>query len=262
MMNWFRRQRLRYLLRRDRVPIQIWEQVVSSAPALTGLSLGELTRLRELATLFLHDKSFSPVRGLDLTEEMRVAIAAQACLLVLELGMDYFDGWTEIIVYPGAFRVSRETTDEIGLVHQEERALSGESWLRGPVVLSWSDIQRDMASPHPGRNVVIHEFAHKLDALNGAANGMPPLHATMARERWTQVLSTAYAKLTHQLSHHHRPCVNAYAATDPAEFFAVASEYFFTGPVVLLRECPEVYGQLKLFYRQDPAGRLNGVRHI
>lgn len=133
--------------------------------------------------------------------------------------------------------------------------MSGESWSRGPVILSWDDITSDMAPLHPGHNVVVHEFAHKLDMLNGSANGMPPLHRDMLREQWSKNFSQAFEHLRHRLDHHHRPGINAYGANNPAEFFAVVSEYFFTDPQKLHHLSSAVYDQLVLFYRQNPASR-------
>ncbi|MCG2635104.1 MAG: zinc-dependent peptidase [Gammaproteobacteria bacterium] len=219
------------------------------------LSAVERAHLRLLTTLFLRRKSFSPVQGLVLTEEMAVAVAALACLPVLQLGLGYYDGWVEVVIYPGAFRVKRESTDENGLVSLEDRVLQGESWSRGPVILSWDDVAADLAADESGHNVVIHEFAHKLDMLNGRANGMPPLHPDMVRQAWTDSFSDAFEHLQRRLAHHHRPAISAYGATTPAEFFAVASEVFFTDPERLQHQFPEVYDQLVLFYRQAPANR-------
>jgi Mlc titration factor MtfA (ptsG expression regulator) len=225
------------------------------AAIFRGLSAVERAHLRELTTLFLHRKAISGVQGLTLSAEMAVVVAAQACLPILKLGLDYYDGWVEVVIYPGAFRVVRDHTDATGLVSHEERALSGESWLRGPVILSWDDVAADLAASQPGHNVVVHEFAHKLDMLNGNANGMPPLHTGMVQQQWTAAFSDAFDSLQQQLSHHHRPDINPYAATAPAEYFAVASEYFFTDPRTLRHQSSAVYDQLMLFYRQDPASR-------
>ena len=187
--------------------------------------------------------------------DMAVSVAAQACLLVLKLGLDYYDGWVEIILYPGAFRVQRDTVNAIGLVSPQTQILSGESWSRGPVILSWEEVASELSGAQPGHNVVVHEFAHKLDVLNGSANGMPPLHLGMVRQQWAAALSEAFGLLQHQLAHHHHPGINPYGATAPAEFFAVTSEYFFTYPHHLRQQFPKVYSQLALFYAQDPAER-------
>ncbi|HQT26011.1 MAG TPA: zinc-dependent peptidase, partial [Burkholderiales bacterium] len=208
----------------------------------------QMTHLREMATWFLDRKSITGARGLEVTQSMRVAVAAQACLLILNLGVDYFEGWVGVILYPGAFRVRHAQVDAIGLVHDETRDLSGESWLRGPVILSWDDVERDTYHGPVGRNVVLHEFAHKLDALNGAMNGMPPLRRGMSRKNWAEAFGGAYDALRLQVEAGESACIDPYAATSPAEFFAVASEYFFTAPDILKKCCPGVHEQLALFY--------------
>ena len=226
------------------------------AAVFRGMSAVERAHLRELTTLFLRRKILSGVQGLEVTPEMALAVAAQACLPILKLGLDYYDGWVEIVLYPGAFRVARDTADEAGVVSSWEQTLSGESWARGPVILSWDDVSTDLDATSASHNVVIHEFAHKLDMLNGDANGMPPLHADMVRQQWTNVFSSAFEHLQRQWEQYHHPDINPYAATNPGEFFAVASEYFFTDPQRLHRHFPEVYEQLALFYRQNPLVRI------
>ena len=193
-----------------------------------------------------------------MTDKMRVTIAAQACLLILNLGLDYFEGWHEIIVYPDTFVVAREERDDAGVIHRNRDALGGEAWGRGPIILSWRDAQPG-AHPHGhGSNVILHEFAHKLDMLNGAANGMPPLHADMSRPAWTEALSSAYANLYHKLQRHHKTAIDPYAIETPAEFFAVLTETFFEQPQYLFQEYPKVYEMFTQFYLQDP---LSMVRH-
>ncbi len=227
------------------------------ADIFSGLSSVERAHLRELTTLFLQRKSLVGSQGLEVTTAMAVAVAAQACLLILKLGLDYYDGWVEVVIYPGAFQVTRDSPDATGLVSHQEQALSGESWLRGPVILSWDDFAASLAAPSSGHNVVVHEFAHKLDMLNGSANGMPPLHTEMLRQQWTEAFSDAFDHLQHQLLHH-RPGLNSYGATAPAEFFAVVSECFFSNPQLLCQQAPAVYEQLVLFYRQNPQSRRPG----
>jgi Mlc titration factor MtfA (ptsG expression regulator) len=206
--------------------------------------------LRELTTWFLDSKAINGAQGLEVTLSMRVEVAAQACLLILNLDIDCFDSWVEVILYPGAFRVNHQQVDVIGLVHNEENILSGEAWLRGPVILSWDDVKRDIDHPQPGRNVVLHEFSHKLDGLNGVANGLPPLRRGMSRKRWGEDFSAAYDGLCSQVAAGESACINPYAATSPAEFFAVACEYYFTAPDILKNCYPGVNRQLTLFYRQ------------
>lgn len=209
-----------------------------------------------MASRFLQTKAFSGAGGLQVTDQMQDLIAAQACLLILELDLSYFDGWQEIIIYPQPFIVRRDETDSAGLVHEMQQVLGGEAWGRGPVILSWSDIEPEMDYYRDGTNVILHEFAHKLDMLNGDANGMPPLHASMQRKTWTQVFSQAYEQLNQQLASHHHTSINPYAAENPAEFFAVTTEYFFEEPQRLHQAYPDVYAQMHRFYRQDPLSRI------
>ncbi len=254
-MSWFEHQRIRYTLSHHPVSHEVWERLMHEAKIFCGLSAVERAHLRELTTLFLHRKDICGAQGLIITAEMAMVVAAQACLPILKLGLDYYDGWVEVLIYPGAFRVKRDSTDAIGLVSHQEQVLSGESWSKGPVILSWDDVASDQSASRSGHNVVVHEFAHKLDMLNGSANGMPPLHPGMVREKWTEGFSEAYAQLQQQLAHHHHPGINPYGATAPGEFFAVASEYFFSDPHTLRHQFPAVYDQLMLFYRQDPIER-------
>ncbi|MFN3397482.1 MAG: zinc-dependent peptidase [Sulfurimicrobium sp.] len=240
---------MRRILKRHPIPRHIWQSVSRRVLLLRGLDAVQMAHLREMTTWFLDQKSITGAQGLEVTPSMRVVVAAQACLLILNLGVAYFDGWAEVILYPGAFRVNHARRDAIGLVHDEASALSGESWLRGPVILSWDDVERDSYHRQSGNNVVLHEFAHKLDGLNGVANGMPPLRRGMSRKQWTKALSRAYAALCVEVAAGKPGFINSYAATSPAEFFAVLSEYFFTAPDILKNCCPGVHRQLTLFYR-------------
>ena len=254
-MNIFKRARTIYILHRHAIKRDLWEVVFNKIRILKGLSSVEKAHLRELSTLFLYEKNIHATQGLQLTEEMRLIIAIQACLPVLNLGMELFNGWHNIMVYPDAFQVCRDERDEFGVVHHDKHLLSGESWLRGPVILSWSDIEQDMQRWHEGHNVIIHELAHKLDMLNGRANGMPPLHVSMHNEQWATTFSAGYQRLNQRLEQHHRVCINPYAATSPAEFFAVFSEYFFCAPDILQDHFADIYQLLQLYYRQAPLSR-------
>jgi hypothetical protein len=252
-----RRARLQHVLWRARIPWHLWQAGTRDARALAHLDRRELHRLRRLASLFLHEKTVSGAQGLVVDEVMRVQIATQACLLILNLDLTYFRGWVEIILYPDTFLVDREEYDDTGVVHQAHRALAGESWHRGPVILSWSDA-RPGADPHgPDSNVILHEFAHKLDMLNGSANGMPALHRDMNRAQWTEAFTRAYDHLCHQVDRHHHTPIDPYATENPAEFFAVTTEVFFQEPARLHAAYPDVYRQLSLYFRQDPLARLS-----
>ena len=244
------RWHMRRVLKRRPIPHHIWQSITRRVLVLKGLDAVQMAHLRELTTWFLDRKDITGAQGVEVTQSMRVAVAAQACLLILNLGVEYFDGWVEVIIYPGAFRVNHAQVDAIGLVHDEANVLSGESWLRGPVILSWDEVERDTYHLHPGHNVVLHEFAHKLDGLNGVTNGMPPLRSGMSRKRWSEVFGAAYDDLCLKTASGKSALINPYAATNPAEFFAVLSEYFFTAPDILKSHYPSVHKQLTLFYQQ------------
>lgn len=257
IFQWFKHWQIRRVLKRHLIPHAVWHQLMAEDRIFAGLSAVQKAHLRELSSLFLHQKNFRVAEEFVLTPVMQTTISAHACLLILELDLDFFQGWQDIIVYPSAFMVERDEADELGIVSHQQHVLGGEAWLQGPVVLEWQNFQVESDQLTPGRNLVLHEFAHKLDMLNGAANGMPPLHNTMNRQHWTQAFSEAFEQLQHQVEHHHHAAINPYAATDPAEFFAVSTEYFFTAPNLLVHHFPAVYEQLTLFYRQDPNARLS-----
>jgi Mlc titration factor MtfA (ptsG expression regulator) len=245
------------VLRGHTVDEDVWRATVRLYPFTRSLDAPELTRLRELVTLFLHEKGIHGAGGMVVREDMRIAIAIQACILILNLGLDYYRGWVEVIVYPDEFVAEREYVDEAGVTHAIEEPISGESWERGPVILSWADANEGGRAG--GYNVVIHEFAHKLDMLNGEPNGFPPLHADMSRAAWSGAFTRAYEDFCERVDSNARLDIDDYAAENPAEFFAVMSEAFFESPLTLTSLYPDVYTQLSQFYRQDPARRLAGT---
>jgi Mlc titration factor MtfA (ptsG expression regulator) len=251
-MGWLRNWRRKRLLAHHRIDEALWRSVTQPMAFLRGLQREETQRLRAFALLLLVEKQFSGARGLELDDAMRLAIAVQACLPVLQLGLDRYDAWSEIVVYPGDFKVRIRETDDEGVVHEFDDERAGESWQGGPVVLSW-----DAAVNAPGMNVVIHEFAHKLDMANGEADGMPPLHAGMDRHAWAETFRVAYEGFCDAVDRGKETWLDPYAAESPGEFFAVVSEAFFTAPNQTRRRYPDVYEQLKRYYRQDPAGRLD-----
>jgi MtfA peptidase len=247
-----RRWRRARIVRRTPLDEATWRSTLARYRFLTGLSAAERDRLRDLVTVFLHDKQIHGAAGLELDYPMRMALAVQACILLLHLPADWYDGWVEIIVYPDEFMPDVEWQDEFGVVHTGKEVRSGEAWLHGPVVLSWADIGEDFAD---GVNVAIHEFAHKIDMLNGDADGYPPLHAGMDRTAWTKALTSAYEDFCHSVDAGHRTTIDPYAAESPGEFFAVLSEAFIERPEIVRAGYAEVYEQLKGFYRQDPYAR-------
>ncbi len=240
-------------LKKHAIPYSLWRDVTSQIPLVQRRTNKEKTRLRLLSTVFIHQKSFTGAHDLTITLEMAITIASQACIEVLYLGLNAFNGWIEIIIYPAAFVVQRDTIDENGIMHKQVNTLSGESWGRGPVILSWEDVIKDSYTLHLGHNIIIHEFAHKLDMLSGRANGQPPLPPNMSKEKWSKYLGGAYERLISQVNHHERSYINNYAATNSAEFFAVCCEYFFTAPHILELHSPHVYQQLQSYFRQNPA---------
>jgi hypothetical protein len=231
-----------------------WAAAWDALPQLTGLDADQAERLRALALDFLREKRLEPVQGLELTDTMRLRVALQACLPILELGLDWYRGWYALILYPDEFVTEHQHADEHGLVWTEAEIRTGESWDLGPVILSWADVEcaRDL----DGYNVVIHELAHKLDLRDGAVNGRPPLHRGMSGEVWARVFTAAYEDLCRRDAAGEETAIDPYACESPAEFFAVASEVFFEIPSLLAGEYPDVYQQLRAFYRQDPLARL------
>jgi MtfA peptidase len=253
MVAWWRERRRRRLLNRYAIDADLWRAVLADSPLFDRLSADERARLYELTVLFLVEKRFFGAHELTVDDYMRASVAARACLLVfaLEPALDYYSGWRTVILYPSGFVAEREFEDEIGVVHTGEEALDGESMYGGSVVLNWEEARpvRDGDAV----DVVLHEFAHKLDERTGEANGLPPLHDDMSVSEWSAVFCAAYDTLNLQLDEGEDVPLDEYAATDPAEFFSVVTEAFFLQPQDLRDELPEVYAQLALFYRQDPA---------
>jgi hypothetical protein len=242
------------VLARRSIPDAVWSDVIGATPLLARLEAGAAQRLRDLTLLFLHEKRIEAAQGLVLDDRMRVLIAALACLPILELDLDYYEGFLSVIVYPDEFVVAdREFVDEAGVVHVGDDVLSGEAWEQGPVILSWPDVEA--SGRGDGFNVVAHEFAHKLDMLDGAADGLPPLHRGMQVADWTSAFAAAYQDLLDRLQRDEEPWLDPYAAEDPAEFFAVCTEMFFDVPGVFRSKYPALYTQLAAFFKQDTADR-------
>jgi Mlc titration factor MtfA (ptsG expression regulator) len=228
---------------------ELWASTEQSLPFLRHLNSAERDRLRQLARELIAEKEWAGAQGLQLTANIQLAIALQACLPVLNLGLDWYSDWVGIVVYPGDFVIPRQSIDENGVVHEYDDAVLGEAWAGGPVLISWFDHAEDI----DGINVVIHEFAHKLDMRNGAADGVPPLPAEMSRANWIAAMEHAYLDLQQRADNGEVCVLDPYGAESPAEFFAVASEAFFQTPTVLQTEYPQVFTQLRRFYRQNPA---------
>lgn len=258
-MQRLKRYFLRRTLRQEKIPLPLWHQTIHSMPIMHRYSTSERVRLRVLASTVLSRKTFSGVQGLRLTDEMRVTLATQTAILIFGFEhpetnptLDWLRNWYEIIVYPAPFYNGRPTQfNAQGSRISSAELESGETQYQGAVIINWQDDQ-----PHPlhaqANQVLMHELAHKLDMLNGSANGQPPLHANMSPAAWYDAFESAYKQLNQQIHSGHKTHFNPYAATHPAEFFAVCTEYFFEAPHQLKKRFPNVYQQLVLFYRQDP----------
>ena len=255
-LQYLRDWRERRILRSSSLPASAWQAGFTRLPILQRLDAAQRQALQRLAILFLHEKVIEGAHGLVITPAMQITIALQACLPILHLGLRWYADWSSVIVYPAGFAPERLVMDEFGVEHLVREDLSGEAWAQGPVILSWEDTEA--AGMLDGHNLVIHEFAHKLDMQNGDANGFPPLHKDMSRSAWQQAFSVAYHDFQARCEHGDTFGVDCYAAESPAEFFAVFSEVFFEQPIILVRHYPAVYAQLAAFYRQDPAGQQAG----
>ncbi|RTL39105.1 MAG: zinc-dependent peptidase [Rhodocyclaceae bacterium] len=251
MFSAFRRWRRQRAADRMQVAPAQWERIEQSLPFLGFLPAPDRPRLRRLALEFLADKQIHGAEGVNVTDDMLLSIALQACLPILHIGLDAYADWVGIVVYPGDFIIPRTVIDEDGIVHEYDDEVLGEAWEGGPVLLSWFDGE---AQPE-GINVVIHEFAHKLDMGNGEVDGYPALPADMSATDWAAAFQPAFDDFCRRVDGGEDTLLDPYGAEHPAEFFAVMSEAFFETPGLLKSEYPAVYRQLSLFYRQDPVAR-------
>lgn len=249
MFPFLKRRRRRRILRQSRVTDAQWQQAFARLPVLHRLDAPARSQLRELAIVFLHDKQLHGMGTVVLSVEMKLVIALQACLPILYLGLDWYQDWTSVLVYPDDFTVEHDEIDEAGVVHRVRRHLAGEAWTAGPVILSWNDVRE--AGEIDGHNLVIHEFAHKLDMRNGVANGFPPLHKDMSSHQWSTAMAAAFDDFQTRQQQGRPLPFDGYAAESPAEFFAVLSEVFFEQPEAIHGHYPAIYQQLSRFYRQD-----------
>jgi Mlc titration factor MtfA (ptsG expression regulator) len=251
----WRQRRRRERLRARPFP-EPWRRILRQrVPIYRRLPADLQGQLRGLIQVFLAEKAFIGCRGQAITDEVRVTIAAQACLLLLNrpAGREgYFPGLTQVLVYPGAFAVDRVRTAGAGVVQDQRQVLLGESWSQGQVLLSWQDSLDGAALPDDGHNLVVHEFAHQLDQENGHANGAPPLPSKARYARWSAVMQSEFNRLQAQAAVQASTLLNHYGASDPAEFFAVSTEVFFEQPQALLAEHPALYAELSRYYRVNP----------
>lgn len=262
-MGFLRRIRRARILETGLIAEGDWNLLLEDHPIFDGLPADDRARLRELATLFLHEKVFESPGGMELTPYMRAVIAAQASLPLLGLGPDWYRGWKTVVVVPDAFRRENAEHDRAGVVHEWEEEDGGEAWEEGPVTVSWEDVEA--SGWGDGYNVILHEAAHVLDMRDGSLNGMPELHGDMDREEWKAAFTTAYRDLKRRVERaralgRRKPPIDDYAVESDCEFFAVACEVFFERPRVLRGEYPDVYAQMTRFFRRDPAERLQTVK--
>ncbi|MBP0601348.1 MULTISPECIES: M90 family metallopeptidase [Aeromonas] len=234
-----------------------WRQALAAVPILQGFSGEEEQTLIELARHFLARKTLTQI-GVELSPRQQGVLALQAVLPILHLGLEWYRGFHEVIIIPEPVTRRQEVQDEFGLVSEVEEENAGESWPQGPLVLAWSELQQD--GDWDGFNLVIHELAHKLDMLGGAADGAPPLPGGMDPRQWTRALQSAFDEMNDQLARGEVTEIDPYAASHPAEFFAVCSESFFTEPLRLRDVYPAVYEQFCRFYGQEPATRFPATR--
>jgi Mlc titration factor MtfA (ptsG expression regulator) len=245
-------------LRRKRVRARpfpaAWREILDRrVPYVHRLPRDLQDQLEQHIQVFIAEKQFAGCDGQEISDEVRVTIAAQACLLVLNRKTDYFPNLRQVLVYPGAFVIERLRAEPSGVLQEQRQVLSGESWTHGQVVLSWEDALEGAAIVDDGRNVVIHEFAHQLDQQKGYANGAPWLGSRHNYPRWSQVMSWEFARLQEQAATQQPALFSYYGASNPAEFFAVVSEVFFEQPQAMAAMHPELYRELRSLYRVDPS---------
>lgn len=247
---WRRRRRQR--LQQQPFPLA-WRRILRRrVPMVQKLPAGQQLRLKQLIQVFLAEKPIIGCAGMEIDDEVRVTIAAQACLPLLGDARGFYPKLSQVLVYPGAFVVERAAPGPAGVQMEQRRLLTGESWSQGQVVLSWQDVLQGAADPGDGHNVVIHEFAHQLDQVKGHANGAPPLAGRQAYRSWSTVMQREFDALRERAALGLPSLLSDYGATDPAEFFAVASEVFFECPQALAEQHPALYQELARYYRVEP----------
>lgn len=252
----FKESRDKSIIENSSISREQWDDAYHHLPLLRGLSIEEKQSLEEKCILFMDNKEFEGAQGFQITPHVMLIISLQACLPILRLGLNCYDNFSTIIVYPEGFVTNRQEMDGNGIVDHDRTHTLGESWLRGPVILSWSDAKE--GGIEDGSNLVIHEFAHKLDMQNGVANGFPPLHKDMNSSDWVREFSKAYDYFESHCKGDQLHGFDCYGASEPAEFFSVFSEMFFEKPGKVRKHFPEVHNLLELYYRQTPISRLKG----
>jgi Mlc titration factor MtfA (ptsG expression regulator) len=247
---WRRSQRAR--LRQQDLPASFVAILEKEVPLYRRMPPDLRAELRGYVNVFLADKEFIGCDGLTITDEIRLVIAGNACVLLLNRGVDYFAGFRSVLVYPGTYMATLRHM-EGGIVTESVSTRAGESWHTGPVVLSWTDVRKGIDHPDDGHNVVLHEFAHKLDEENGIVDGLPILREVADYAEWARVLTREFADLVERVRHRKNEVMDGYGATSPPEFFAVATETFFERGGLMQERLPELYQQFRKFYGVDPA---------
>ena len=256
MSGWWQRWRERRVLENRAIPDALWRLTLVRFPFLAARDDADLADLRSMATLFLAAKEFTGARGLAVDDEMAVAIAAQACLPALKLGLRWFDGFVGVVVHADAVVARREVEDDDGIVHSYDEELSGETMEGGPVMLAWRDVDEAGESAAIGYNVVVHEFAHVIDMRGGVTAGIESADPGTTRGRWLVELDAEYQDFADALDRDEGTFLDPYGGQSLEEFFAVSAEAFFVAPADLATEMPAVYRLLGDFFRQDPARGL------
>lgn len=256
ILAWFANRRFRQRRRRSLLAAPMpddWLNILKQNIPLYSLLPATLRQqLHGHIQVFLHDKQFIGCAGLQMTDEIRLTIAAQACMLLLNRKTDYYPTLSTILVYPDTYVADEVVSDGL-VITRQKKARMGESWHRGPVVLSWDDVRHGTRDAGDGDNVVLHEFAHQLDQENPQSDGAPLLEQRSQYTAWARVLSREYTELQRLSEHHRKSLINSYGASNPAEFFAVITESFFEQPEIMKQQKPELYAELSLFYQLDPA---------
>jgi Mlc titration factor MtfA (ptsG expression regulator) len=252
--SWLRRRRRAKLVAQP-FPPEWLTFLLKNVAHYQHLSASEQARLRDDLRIFIAEKHWEGCGGLKMSDEIKVTIAAQACLLVLGMKHNYFDRVLSILVYPRGYRVAAEDETRDGPIFDQRNARLGEAHYRGPVVLSWAEVLSDGRSPSTGHNLVFHEFAHQLDFLDGVVDGTPPLKDAAQARRWHDVMTAEYQRLIRESASGKATVLDQYGTTNEAEFFAVATECFFDQPVALKQRHAQLYDLLKEYYQQDPAAQ-------
>lgn len=248
------------LLKRHAIPEPLWQRTLVQYPFLQLSDAHDRSRLRRLSTLFLGEKEFHGAAGFEISDQVAVAVAAQACLLILHLGLDHYHGFVGIVMHADQVLARREEMDEDGLVHEFDELLAGEAMEGGPVMLCWADVQQAGGDAGPAYNVVMHEFAHVLDMADGQADGVPLLPGSVPRARWVQTMQAEHQTFCQWVEAGRETSIDPYGAEGLDEFFAVAVEAFFVTPQALRAEQPRLYALLVEYFGQDPAAATFDLR--